>query len=227
MTRSAERRHRLARKLERPAGRAKPIGDAREHPAETLRAVGGQQAHPLLATSLDVVGQRPGERLGAEHGGLALVEHPEARVKAGLEGVRTKESVAEAVDRRDPAAVQVAREVVPLDLDEPLPDTRPQLAGGALRVRDDEDVVDPEAALADRLDEALHKHGRLPGPGPGRDEDDARLVDRGDLLLARGPHARLTRHIVQREHQRGHSPPRGSVRTSPACTRSTADRARS
>ena len=59
--------------------------------------------------------------------------------------------MAEAVDGGDPPAVEIAGEVVALDLDEPLADPRSQLAGSALGVRDDEDVVDAEPALTDSL----------------------------------------------------------------------------
>ena len=83
-------------------------------------------------------------------------------------------------------------------------------------VGDDEHGVDRKAALTDRLDEALDEDGRLPRPGTRRDEDDARLLDGGELLgagnglghLRRGRrHERRTRHIVQRSHHCGHSPP--------------------
>ena len=222
-----ERRHRLAGELERPSCGTQPVVDACEHAAKPFGPVGREQPDALGLPGFHVVGERLGEGLRPKHGGLALVEDAEARVEPGLEGMRPQEPVAEAVDRRDPPAVEIAREVVALDLDEPLADPRSQLAGGALGVRDDEDVVDAEPALTDSLDEPLDEHRRLPRAGSGRDEDDARLVDRRDLLIGRRrPHARRTLHIVQREHQRGHSPLRGSVRTSPACTRSTARRAR-
>ena len=86
------------------------------------------------------------------------------------------------MDRRDPGAVELAREVVPAALREGGADPRPQLAGGAARVRDDEDRVDVEAALADRADDPLDEHGRLAGAGAGGDEDLARRLDRGELL---------------------------------------------
>ena len=105
-----------------------------------------------------------------------------------------------------------------------------QLAGGALGVGDDEDEVDVASPRsADSADEALDEHRRLPGSCARRDEDDARLVDRGLLLRVRSAdaHARFTRHIGQRSHHVGHVPPRGSCSTSPARMRATAACARS
>ena len=222
-----ERRDGLARERERPPGRAQAVMDAREHPAQPLRPVRGEEAHSLRPARLDVAGECLRECLRAQDRGLALVEHTEAWVEAGLERMRAQQAVAEAVDRRDPAAVEVACEIVALRLHEPLPDPRAQLAGRTLRVRDDEDVVDAQPALADGLHKPLDEHRRLARPGAGRDEDHARLLDRRNLLVGGSrPHECRILHIVQREHQRGHSPPRGSVRTSPACIRSTARRAR-
>ena len=222
-----ERRDGLTRERERPPGRAQAVMDAREHPAQPFRPVRGEEAHSLRPARLDVAGECLRECLRAQDRGLTLVEHTEAWVEAGLERMRAQQAVAEAVDRRDPAAVEVACEIVALRLHEPLPDPRAQLAGRTLRVRDDEDVVDAQPALADGLHKPLDEHRRLARPGAGRDEDHARLLDRRNLLVGGSrPHECRILHIVQREHQRGHSPPRGSVRTSPACIRSTARRAR-
>ena len=133
------------------------------------------------------------------------------------------------MDGRDPGALDVAGEIDAVELEEPLADPGPQLAGGALRVGDDEDALESQPALGDGADEALHEHGRLPGSGARGDEDDAALVDRGLLLGVRGAdaHARFTRHIGQRSHHVGHVPPRGSCSTSPARMRATAACARS
>ena len=138
--------------------------------------------------------------------------------------MRSQEAVAEAVNRRDPGAVQPARELVPPQLVEPGADTAGQLRGRTFRVRDHEQRVDVEPALAHGLDEALDEHGRLPGAGTGRHEHLPARVDGRGLLLVQPPalvgddcaHARLTRHIRQRSHQAGQSPPLGSWRTSPA-----------
>ena len=94
--------------------------DAREHPAQPLRPVRGEEAHSLRPARLDVAGECLRECLRAQDRGLALVEHTEAWVEAGLERMRAQQAVAEAVDRRDPAAVEVACEIVALRLHEPL-----------------------------------------------------------------------------------------------------------
>jgi hypothetical protein len=88
------------------------------------------------------------------------------------------------VDRRDPGTVERPREIVAAELGQTLADPSAQLARGPLRVRDDEERVDVEAALADGLDEPLHEDGRLARPRPCGDEDDAGRVDRSGLLLA-------------------------------------------
>ena len=80
-------------------------------------------------------------------------------------------------------------------------------------VRDHEHRVDVEALVADRADEALDEHGRLAGARAGGDEDRAaRLDGRGCCSGSADGHARATRHIVQRSHHAGHSPPFGSCR---------------
>ena len=139
--------------------------------------------------------------------------------------MRLQQPVAEAVDGRDPGRVELARQVVAVELQQPLADPAAQLAGRALGVGDHEDRVDVDAALADRAAEALDDHGRLAGPGARRDEDDALLLDRPELLAVRAvsdrAHDLFTRHVGQSSHQVGHEPPRGSCRTSPSRIRST------
>ena len=167
-----------------------------------------------------------------QHPRLSLVEDTESRIDAGRERVRREEPPAEAVDRRDPGAVEVAREIGPLELDQAGADPRAQLAGGTIGVGDHEQRVDVEAVLDDRPGEALDEDGRLPGAGAGRDERRAAGLDRSRLLLVRqsagaknGAHARSFRHMRQRSHQAGQSPPRGSCTTSPARMRSASSTA--
>ena len=143
-------------------------------------------------------------------------------------GMRLQQAVAEAVDRRDPRAVELAREIVAPELGEPLPDSSAQLTGRPLGVRDREHRVDRQAAIADRSHEALDEHRRLAGAGARGDEDEPARVDRRELLVVRGAglldhgHDRATRHIDHRSHQVGHGkPPFGSCRTSPERMRST------
>ena len=101
-------------------------------------------------------------------------------------------------------------------------DPRAQLAGCAPCVRDHEDGVDVEPALADAADEPLDEHRGLARPGAGGDEDLPGRLDGRTLLLV---HARGTRHIGQRSHHAGHSPPFGSCTTSPPRIRCPRERA--
>ena len=101
------------REPERTAGRSQATVDAEEHRAQPARAVRRKQAQPLGLASGAERRQRVRERLGGEHRGLALVEHAEAGVDPGLERVHAKHARAEAVDRRDPGAVDVASQIAP------------------------------------------------------------------------------------------------------------------
>ena len=195
------------------AGRAQRLVDAGEHPAQPAGAVRREQAEPLGIVVRAERGERRVERLAADHGRLRLVQLAEARVEPRREGIRLQQAVAEAVDGGDPRAVELAREIVSPPLDESGADAGAQLARRLARVRDHEDRVDVEPALADRAHEPLDQHRRLAGPGAGRDEDLALRLDRRELLLV---HARPTRQIGHRSHQLGHSPPLGSCRTSPS-----------
>ena len=172
--------------------------------------------------------EREVERLAREHAGLVLVEHAEVRVDRSLERVRLQEAVAEAVNRGDPGAVELTREVVPVELRESAANPAAQLACGPFRVRDREHRVDREAAVADGAHEALDEHGRLSGACAGGDEDEPGRVDRRELLRVRRAgfldhgHVRATRQIDHRLHQVGHgNPPFGSCWTSPERIRST------
>ena len=77
------------------------------------------------------LGERDAERLRAQHARLALVEHAEARIDAGRRGIRAQQPVTEAVDRRDPRAVELAREIGAAGLDA----AAPGCATGARRRR--------------------------------------------------------------------------------------------
>ncbi len=215
--------------LERTAGRAQALVDAAEHDREPPGAVGREQLEPVGLAAGAEARERLGERLRTQDSRLALVQYAEPGIEPRLERMRLEEPVAEAVDGRDPGALDVAREIDAVELQQSLADPGSQLPRGALGVGDDEDALEPQPAVGDRADEALDEDGGLPGAGAGRDEDDARLVDRGLLLRIRGPdaHARFTRHIGQRSHHVGQVPPRGSCSTSPARMRATAACARS
>ena len=181
--------------LERQAGRAQRLVDAREHAAQRPAAVRREQLEPV-GVPVGAEGLEGGrERLAAQDAAVALVEHAEARVEAGRERMRLEQPVAEAVDGRDPGAVERPREVVAAELVQPLPDAQAQLAGRPLGVRDHEHRVDVEAVLAHRAREALDQHRRLARAGARGDEDEAARVDRG-LLLAGSARARPTRGSI-------------------------------
>ena len=133
-----------------------------------------------------------------------------------------EQAPAEAVDRRHPGPVELEREVGAAALEQALADPRAQLAGGAFRVRDDEERLNVEAVVDDGADEPLHEHGGLARTGPRGDEHPTGRLDRRALLVVRGgSHGRSLRQIRQRSHQCGQSPPCGSWRTSPPRIRST------
>ena len=202
--------------------RAERRVDLDEHAAEAVGAVGGEELPAVGLVGGAERLERGRERLGLEDERLRLVEHAEARIDPGREGMRAEEPPAEAVDRRDPGAVELEREVGPPPLDEARPDARAKLSGRPLRVGDDEDGVDVEAVVDDGADEPLDEHRGLPGARAGGDEHGAACLGRCALLLVRRrPHGRSLRHMRQRSHQCGQSPPFGSWRTSPSRIRST------
>ena len=188
---------------ELPARRAERLVHGGEHPAQPRSAVGREQPEPGRILAGAELVQRRLERLTTDDAPLTVVQHPETRVETGGERVRLQQPQAEAVDRRDPGAVERAGEIVAAELVQARPDPAAQLPGRALRVRDHEHRLDVETALADRLDEALDEHRRLARSGARRDEDLPPRRDRGGLLIVRRPHARLIRHIRQRSHQAG------------------------
>ena len=210
------------------AGRAERVVDARQHPPQPARTVRGEQADSLRIAGRAELLERGVERLAGEDARLVLVEHAEVRVDRGLERMRLQEPVAEAVDGRDPGAVELAREVVAVKLCEPSADAAAQLPGRALRVRDREHRVDRQPPVADRAHEALDENGRLARPRAGGDEDQPGRVDRRELLGVRCArvldhgHDLATRHIGHRSHQLGQgNPPFGSCWMSPSRMRST------
>ena len=153
-------------------GRAERLVDTRQHSAQAARSVRGQKPDALGIVRSTELLERDVERLAGEHAGLVLVEHAEVRVDRSLERVRLQEAVAEAVNRGDPGAVELTREVVSVELREAAADPAAQLTCGPFRVRDREHRVDRETAVADGAHEALDEHRRLSGAGAGGDEDE-------------------------------------------------------
>ncbi len=224
--------------VELPPRRAQGLVDAGEHPAEPLGAVGREQPQALGVTARAEAGERPLERLTADHRPVLVVELAEARVDPGREGMGPQEPRAEPVDGRDPGAVEPAGEIVSATRMQRRADAGAQLPRRLAGVGDDEHRLDVEPLLADCADEPLDEHRGLARACPGRDEHLARRLHRCSLLgvhLRPAPrcvveltiYGRSTRHIVQRSHQDGQVPPFGSCRTSPARMRWAYPRARS
>ncbi len=207
------------------AGRAQRVVDADEHLAQPARLVGREQLPAVgLVRGAELL-QGGVEGLALEHPRLRLVEHPEPGVDARRERIGGEQPAAEAVDRGDPGAIEVAGQIGTVELEQARADARPQLPGGAIRVRDHEQRVDVEPVLEHRTGEPLDEHGRLAGAGARRDERRAPRLDRGLLLVVgrseprrqaeacrRGlachrAHGRSLRHMRQRSHQPGQSPP--------------------
>ncbi len=194
---------------------AQRLVDPGEHPAQPGGPVRREQLQPRWVVAGAELGQRSVERLLADHHALRVVELTEARVEPGCERVSLQQAKAEAVDGRDPRAVELAGEVGPPALVQGRADAGAELGRRLARVGDDEQRVDVEPVVAHRADEPLDEDRRLAGAGARRDEDLASGLDRRDLLRIELRHARLIRHIRHSEHQLGHSPPFGSWRTSP------------
>ena len=222
----------LEAELERPAGCPQRLRDPAEHATQADRAVRREQLDPLWMLVRAEFRQRDAERLRTQHARLALVEHAEARIDACRRGIRPEQPVAEAVDRRDPRAVELPCEIGATGLKEPCPDARPELARRALGERHDEDRADVDATL-DGPDEPFDDDSRLARAGARRDEHRPAGVDGDGLLRVRGlglgdgAHGRLTRQMGPRSHHDGHEPPFGSCRTCPSRMRPTEPRARS
>ena len=199
--------------IEIASGRSQRLVNAGEHATQPIGAIGREQAQPIGLLLRAKLGERLLERLAAEHCSLRVVELAETRVEPGCERIALQQAQAETVDRRDPRAVELAREILSPALSECGANARAQLACRAARVRDHEDRVDVEPAVADRTYEALHEDSRLPGPRSRRDEDLAGRLYCRELLLV---HERSILQIGQRSHHAGHAPPFGSCLTSPS-----------
>ena len=207
--------------------RTERVVDAHEHRPQPASAVRGEKLPAIgLVGGAELV-ERDGERLTLDHARLRLVEDAEARVDPGGEWIGGEQAPTETMDRRDPGAVEIAGEIGAIELEQTCPDPGTELAGGAIGVGDHEQRVDVEAVVDDRAGKSLDEHGRLPRSRTGRDEGLAAGIDCGLLLRIGcrerprdGTHGRSLRHIRQRVHQVGHSPPRGSWRTSPPRIRS-------
>ena len=101
---------------------------------------------------------------------------------------------AEAVDGRDPGALDRARLRAAIELGELRPHTRAHLGGGLVGERGREDRLHRHVVLDHGAHEALHQHGRLARAGAGADHQRAIAArDRALLLLGQPAHPRTCR----------------------------------
>ena len=115
---------------------------------------------------------------------VLVVELVEARVDPDRERVGAQKTAAEAVDGRDPGAVELARQVGPLALGERRADARAQLAGRLAGVGDHEDGSTSSPSSQTRERSARRGPTSCPSP-PRGDKDLAAGLDSGSALLAR------------------------------------------
>ncbi len=223
----AELEHQLATR------RAHRLEHAGEHSPQPVCAVGREQPQALVVTARTEVVQRALERLAAQNRSACVLELAKARIQPRSERMGSQETVAEAVDRRDPRGVEPAREIGPTSRSQRGTDPAAELACRLPRVGDDEDRLDVDTAVADGLHVTLDENRGLAGAGSRGDEHRSRGVDGGKLLVVqrRGHvhdrHGRGTRHIGQRSHHAGQPSPFGSCWTSPARMRTAFSSARS
>src|SRR5215218_10874461 len=183
----AERRPVAELEHEITAGGAQRLVDPRDHAPQAAGAVSSEQLDPHGVAVRAERAQCLVERLAGENRRLRFVELPEAGVEPCLERIGLQQPIAEAVDRRDPRAVELPGEVGAAAPAELGADARPEFTRGALRVGDHEDRVDVDAVVADRADEPLDEARGLAGPRAGGDEDTPLRLDRLELLGVRRP----------------------------------------
>ncbi len=176
--------------------------DRRHRLAQAADLEAGQQPPASGVALAEELGQRRVEAAVREPLGLGVVDDPEARVEAEPGRIAGEQPAAEAVDRRDRGALE--GDQYPLEavggglvaglerfasaVGERRADPLAELARGALGEREGEDrgggvVLAAFDQVADRGAVAVGEHARLPGPGPGREQDVAITgVDRAPLL---------------------------------------------
>ena len=217
-----QRRARVGLEHELASGRAKRRVDLHEHLAEPDGPVRREEPPAVGLVGRAEPLERRCESLRLENERLRLVQHAERGVDAGGKRIGAEHATAEAVDRGDPGAVELEREVGTAPLEQSGADAGAQLAGGPLRVRDHEQRVDVEPVVHDGPDESLDEHGGLARARARRHEDrPVRLDRRALLVVGERRHGRAFLQIGHKSHQCGQSPPCGSCRTSPLRIRST------
>ena len=91
------------------AGGAQRLEHSDEHPPEICRAVNGEQTQTLRVLVCAERVERGLERFAAQHATLAVVEHSETRIDTRREWMRAEQPVTEAVDGRNPCAIELTR----------------------------------------------------------------------------------------------------------------------
>ena len=166
------------------------------HVRQLARVVGGDHPQPFRAlAALEELRERAVEGVEGQPLGLDGVENAELRVDPGGERVRAQHPRAEAVDRRDPGRLGLARVPDLIQVDEAGANTLLELGGRLLGERDREDRRHIHAVVAHGAHEALDQHRRLAGARPRAHEDRAVApLDRRQLLVGE-LHGASTRQI--------------------------------
>ena len=175
---------RAPRRQRRPRlpARAQLVVGGDDHPLQAIDRVAGREVERVGARRGQEVGQRGLERLALGRAPIGGIEHAEAGVQAGGDGVRAQDPRAEAVEGRDPGGFGLARRLAVAELEQAGAHARAQLARRLLGEGDGQDLVGAQAVVHHRGDEALDQHGRLARAGVGRQHEVA--VAAGDGLAA-------------------------------------------
>jgi hypothetical protein len=203
----------------RRPGRGRRLGHGQARPGLALRAqhvvdvldrraqvVGGERGREVergVAAVAEPGGEGGVPRLAAQVARGGLVEHRERGVQPGGDGVAAQQPRAEAVDRRDPRALGVARRVALAELEQALADAVAQLARRLLGEGDREDPAGRELVLDHVAHEALDEHRRLAAARGGAEQQVALALAHRARLLA-GERAALGSHEVAGHRHASH-----------------------
>lgn len=130
--------------------------------------------------------QRPVHRPHAKQARLQLIEHLEARIHAGLNGVLAQQAGAKGVDCADARAFQRLAKVPAARLLEGCRQPVFHLGRRVFREGDGQNAAELHFSAEHAAPHTLHQHARLAGTWPGRDTDQRRLtLDRLDLFTGK------------------------------------------
>ncbi len=166
----------------RPGGRRGPRLPARaqlvvrgdDHALQAIDGVAGREVEGVGARRGQEVGQRRLEGLALRGAPVGGVDDREAGIEARGHRVRAQDARAEAVERRDPRGLGLARRLAVTELEQADAHARAQLARRLLGEGDGQDLVGAQSVLHHRGDEALDQHRRLARAGVGREHEVAR-----------------------------------------------------